>query len=262
MDKKMDWGEEPEFFGPRHYFREGLILRGLRHHVSKRGRILDAGSGNGSMSIRIGKAGYRDVLGIDYSDAFVAYANKRAREEKLDSVIEFRKGNLIDLDIKDNCFDAIVSGEVLEHIQDDRQAVKEFHRVLKDGGICAITVPANPRLWDKNDEWAGHFRRYTRMQLQRLFEENGFEVMKCTYWGFPLIRLFHKFVYLPMVDRKILKEKKNISREDSPLFRLLKNRRLHRIGSRIFLFDNLFNFLPFGLGLLLVARKPFAVTVY
>jgi SAM-dependent methyltransferase len=255
MNCKMEWGEEPEFFGPRHYFREGLILRGLRRHVPKHGQVLDAGSGNGSMALRIGQAGYRNVLGIDASHAFVAYANQKAREEKLDSVVAFRSGNLIALDIQDNCLDAVVSGEVLEHIDDDSRAVKEFFRVLKGGGVCVATVPANPRLWDKNDAWAGHFRRYTRKQLRQLFEENGFEIVRCTHWGFPLIRLFHRFIYLPMVDRKILNQKKNISREKGPLFRLLKNRHLHRIGAACFSFDNFFNFLPLGLGLLIIARK-------
>lgn len=256
MNRKMDWGEEPEFFGPRHYFRESLILRSLLHHVPKDGKILDAGSGSGSMAIRIGQAGYRDVLGVDDSERFVMHADIKAKEKKLDDAVRFRKDNLIELDQRENHFDAVVCGEVLEHIQDDVRAAKEFHRVLKDRGVCIISVPANPRLWDKNDEWAGHFRRYTQMQLRQLFEENGFVVIRCTHWGFPLIRLFHKFAYLPIVNRKILKQKKNISRETGPLFRLLKNRRLHRIGAAFFSFDNLFNFLPFGLGLLLVARKP------
>lgn len=253
---KMDWGTEPEFFGPRHHFREGLILRNLLNHVPKQGRVLDAGSGNGSMSVRIGHAGYRRVLGVDSSDAFVAYADRIAAEENLDAVVEFRKGNLVELDLRDNSFDAVVSGEVLEHNRADACVVREFHRVLKGGGVCIVTVPANPRLWDKNDEWAGHFRRYTDIQLRQLFEAGGFEIIRCTHWGFPLVRLFHKFVYLPMVSRKILKEKKNISQQNSCLFRWLKNRRLHRIGAVSFSFDNLFNFLPFGIGLLLVARKP------
>ena len=256
MNTKMDWGEEPEFFGPRHYFREGLILRNIRHYVPKQGRILDAGSGNGSLSIRMGKAGYPDILGIDYSDAFIVYAGERARKEKLDAVIRFQKGNLLEPAAESACFDAVVSGEVLEHLEDDRKAVKKFYGALKSGGLCIATVPANPKLWDKNDEWAGHFRRYTKAQLEQLFEDNGFHIIRCTYWGFPLIRLFHKFIYLPIVDRKVIKGGENISRDRSLLFRLLKNEHLHRLGAKIFLFDNLFNFLPFGPGLLIVARKP------
>jgi 2-polyprenyl-3-methyl-5-hydroxy-6-metoxy-1,4-benzoquinol methylase len=256
MNRKMDWGEEPEFFGPRHYYRESLMLRGLRHHVPKHGTVLDAGSGSGSMSIRIGKAGYRNVLGIDNSSAFVAYAGRRAEEERLSSVVGFREGDLMALAINDKSFDAIVAGEVLEHIEDDMYVVMEFFRVLKEGGFCIVTVPANPRLWDRNDEWAGHCRRYERAHLRQMFEDAGFEVLRCTHWGFPLVRLFHKYVYLPMVERKILKERKNISQEYNTLFRWLKNGCLHRAGAVLFSFDNFFNFLPFGLGLLLIARKP------
>ena len=50
--------------------------------------------------------------------------------------------------------------DVLEHLEDDARAVREFHRVLQPGGIAVITVPADMRLWSDWDESLLHFRRY------------------------------------------------------------------------------------------------------
>jgi 2-polyprenyl-3-methyl-5-hydroxy-6-metoxy-1,4-benzoquinol methylase len=87
----------------------------------------------------------------------------------------------------------VISSEVLEHVENDRKAVKELWRVLKKRGVCAVSVPANPDLWDKSDEWAGHKRRYTKEGLISLFEGNGFKIEEVFFWGFPLVRIYNRF---------------------------------------------------------------------
>ena len=59
-------------------------------------------------------------------------------------------------------------GEVLEHVEDDLAGLREVARVVRPGGIVAISVPANPAWFGPSDEWAGHFRRYTRAALLEL----------------------------------------------------------------------------------------------
>ncbi len=250
----MKWGEEPEFFGPCHYFRERMIIRQLTKRVTRESQTLDAGSGNGSLALKIGQKGYK-VIGIDSSDNFISYARKMVEDTDLKNSVSFQKGNILGTGQEDSSFDAVVSGEVLEHLEQDNQAVREFNRILRIGGYCIVTVPANPNLFDRTDEWAGHFRRYTKDGLVELFEQNGFRIEQCNYWGFPLVRLFHQTIYLPIFNRKILREGKNISKEQGFLFRILKNKHLHRLGAYFFLFDNLFNHLPLGIGLFLVAKK-------
>ena len=250
----MNWGEEPEFFGPRHYFRESLIVNQLKKRVEKGAMILDAGSGNGSLALRLGEAGFR-VTGIDASDAFVAYAENGAKQLKLNGAVSFQKGDLLNTELPDETIDAVVSGEVLEHLEQDEKAVREFSRVLRKGGFCIVTVPAHPHLWDKNDEWAGHNRRYTKEGLTNIFSDKGFKIVQCHYWGFPLVRLFHRFVYLPMVNKKIMSEGKNITQEKTLFPRVLKSKKLHLFGAWVFSFDHLFNSVPLGIGLLMVARK-------
>src|ERR1700691_596290 len=59
-----------------------------------------------------------------------------------------------------NSFDLIVAGDFLQSVSDDRAALRELLRVLKDGGLLCLTVPAYAFLWSEEDEHRGHFRRY------------------------------------------------------------------------------------------------------
>lgn len=114
-----------------------------------------------------------------------------------------------------NCFDAVVLSEVLEHIEEDVRALKEAYRVLKPGGIVAVTVPnANyPLLWDPINKvlerlfnrhiqrgplagiWANHVRLYSAGQLRFAVKKAGFlieEERSLTHHCFPFI---HNLVY-------------------------------------------------------------------
>jgi ubiquinone/menaquinone biosynthesis C-methylase UbiE len=250
----MNWGEEPEFFGPRHYFRESLIVHQLKKGVGKGAMILDAGSGNGSLALRLGGAGFR-VLGIDASEAFVTYAENRAKQLSLNETVSFRKGDLLSTDLADETIDAVVSGEVLEHLEEDEKAVREYFRVLRQGGCCIVTVPAQAALWDVIDEWAGHLRRYEKKELEEKFRAAGFSIDRSYHYGFPLVRLYHRAIYLPMTRRKRLAQSQTNTEDNEFAVRMLRNQRLHRFISFAFHFDHLFNRLPFGIGLCLVARK-------
>jgi len=252
--RKMEWGEEPEFFGPRHVFRENMILKHLEKRTARGARVLDAGSGSGTLSLRIGRAGYQ-VLGIDASDAFVSHAEEKSRQSRLNDAVAFRKMDLLNPDLKTASFDAVVSGEVLEHLEHDDQAVQTYYKVLKQGGYCIVTVPAHPHLWSPVDEWAGHVRRYTRDALETMFRKKGFIIDRCSYWGFPLVRLYDRMIYRPMVYGKIKHPGKTDSRPGSVFSGWQKSRGLHGFISLLFTFDHLFSRLPFGIGLLLVARK-------
>ncbi len=62
-------------------------------------------------------------------------------------------------------WDIIVALEVLEHLDDDRQALRWCLDSLKPGGLVVATVPAHPWLWSDHDVALGHRRRYTRARL-------------------------------------------------------------------------------------------------
>ncbi len=86
-----------------------------------------------------------------------------------------------DLGLTSNSFDAIVAGDILQMVSDDRAALRELRRILKDGGLLCLTVPAYAFLWGEEDEARGHQRRYTASELRRKLNNCGFEISRVSY---------------------------------------------------------------------------------
>lgn len=74
-------------------------------------------------------------------------------------------------------FDAVVLMDVLEHLEDDVEALRAVHRNLKPGGVVIISVPAYRTLWSEHDELLWHKRRYSRRELQDLCNAAGFHAI-------------------------------------------------------------------------------------
>jgi SAM-dependent methyltransferase len=123
--------------------------------------------------------------------------------------------NIYHLPYPDDTFDAVILSEILEHIDHDVDGLREVRRVLKPGGVIAITVPnANyPFWWDPINKtletlfgthiqhgplagiWANHVRLYTREQLREAVLGAGLvidEERAFTHHSFPFI---HNLVY-------------------------------------------------------------------
>ncbi|MCC7202773.1 MAG: class I SAM-dependent methyltransferase [Nitrospirae bacterium] len=241
-----------EIGGPRHFYREGLILENLRKCLPS-GRILDVGCGTGSLMAKLALQGYH-VYGIDMSDECLRVTAERMKRLSPGITAEVRRGSALEADYPDRFFDAIIAAEVLEHLEEDHKAVREFSRLLRPGGLCLITVPSNQRLWDKWDEMAGHKRRYSREDITRLFTDQSFSVEKIFTWGFPLMRFYHRIVFL-MWARHIDKKSGGKISCDDRATRIGLSRWTTLILGNLFRIDNIFSSLPWGIGMLLVARK-------
>jgi len=76
-------------------------------------------------------------------------------------------------------FDTIICTNVIEHIEDDEQVLRNFREVLKPGGRVVILVPHDPKLYTAVDKTLGHFRRYSRRDLTAKMERAGFKVLSC-----------------------------------------------------------------------------------
>lgn len=251
MAKKANWGEDPYLSGPYDWFRNSLIIKNVLKYKDS-GDLLDFGCGSGHLIIRLARLGFRCV-GVDVSHLTVTFLQKRIQREKLSKDIGVIESNQNYLRRTDKRFDVIVSGETLEHIKNDKEVVRGFFRVLKRGGICVVTVPAHTKRWDINDEYSKHYRRYDGVALEKLFLDSHFGVEKLVYVGFPLGYLWHKYIYLKVIDRKIKKNK--IYSHDFLFSKILKSDVLKKLFSRVFYIDNLFNWTKKGNHLLLVARK-------
>lgn len=81
----------------------------------------------------------------------------------------------------DGTRDSICLVNVLEHIEDDNAALTDMAAVLKPDGHVCIFVPALPFLHSKLDDIFGHYRRYTRPDLESKVRSAGFDVVTCKY---------------------------------------------------------------------------------
>jgi SAM-dependent methyltransferase len=182
-----------DFTGPRHRLRESLLLRAFLA-ADPGPRVLNAGAGQGSFSLLLEGRGF-DVTSLDSSPAEIALLRRRVRGPVVEARLE-------ELPFEPASFDAAVLGEVLEHIPDDAEALRQVARVVRPGGAIAISVPRNPEYFGVSDEWAGHVRRYTCEALLGVVADAGLRVEQCRAWGFPCSTLYHRFLYEPRLRRK------------------------------------------------------------
>jgi hypothetical protein len=75
----------------------------------------------------------------------------------------------------------IYTSNVLEHIEDDINALIKIRERMQQGGKIAIYVPALPMLFSDLDRHVGHFRRYEKKELVHKVKMAGFEIEKCFY---------------------------------------------------------------------------------
>ena len=94
------------------------------------------------------------------------------------------RGDALRLPFPDGVFDKVICAEVLEHIADDSSAMAELSRVLRPGGLLAISVPRyGPELvnWSLSEQYhsvpGGHLRIYRRRQLLGRLEDAGLELV-------------------------------------------------------------------------------------
>ncbi len=124
-------------------------------------RILNVGAGTFSTSELLSQFG--QVTSLEYDADCVAYTKSRLPGIQLD------EGSILELPFADNTFDLVTAFDVIEHVEDDLQAVREMKRVCKPGGLVVVSVPAFMTLWSHHDVVNHHFRRYTMPKLQAVF---------------------------------------------------------------------------------------------
>jgi len=140
-------------------------------------RVLDLGCGGGRHAYEAYRRG-ADVIACDTSPSELATvatmtaAMRAAGEVAGPAQARPVAGDARALPFGSDVFDRVVAAEVLEHIPDDQRALAEIARVLRPGGLLAVTVPAwlpERICWRLSDEYhnvpGGHVRIYTRAEL-------------------------------------------------------------------------------------------------
>ncbi len=132
--------------------------------------ILEIGCGTGHNLGMLGRFGTVDAIEVD--DAARGVAEARLGRNVGTSPLPDLVG------VKNEAYDMIAILDVLEHIEDDRAALRSMARRLKPGGTILIAVPAHPWLWSAHDVANHHHRRYTRKTLKAAVADAG---LKITY---------------------------------------------------------------------------------
>lgn len=175
----------------RHWWFQGrrkVLASVLRQHLRQQGPgstplIFDIGCGTGEMVDMLREFG--SVWAMDASPEAVAYCRERFGPE-----VEVRLGS-VPHDLPSPCSTQVVTAfDVIEHLDDDLEALRCIHVALVPGGTLVVTVPAFQFLWGPHDVLSHHRRRYTAARLRRRLEESGFVVDRLSYfntWLFPVV---------------------------------------------------------------------------
>ena len=189
---------------PRYILRRHEVLRIMRGRPA--GRLLEIGCGAGALLQDMAALGH-DCVATEHSDE----AYEKALQFSTD-----HPGISIHREIDANwseSFDYVLAFEVLEHIENDLQALRQWKSLLKPGGWLLLSVPAHQRKWSATDVGAGHFRRYERKGLSDVLEQAGFEIHELEMYGFPLANMIAPIQSLRY--RRKLKSQQLSDAEDS-----------------------------------------------
>lgn len=222
-----------------------IITHQLVTKIKNNPKILNAGAATGATSIMLKK--YGDVLSLEYDKDCAEFLSEILDEEILNN-------SLTSLPLEQQSLDLVCAFDVIEHIENHEEAIKEVNRVLKDNGYIFLTVPAFNFLWSKHDEINHHFRRYRLNDLKKILKENGFAVEYCSYFNF--------FLFLPIVlirlFSKVFPNKQRAESTGSD-FEKLNTNLLNKLLYKVFLSESVLlkrrMNLPFGVSAIIIGKK-------
>lgn len=243
--------------GPRHFFRLTLIRMLLKTSL-KQGTILDAGSGDGSLSLQLATQGF-SVCSVEPDEKWCAIFSRRLEKSKFKNRIRIVCSCLENASFSPGSFDAIVCGEVLEHLDNDLEAIKKFHSLLKKDGVLILTVPLEGKGWDAWDDISGHLRLYDFSALSAMLVSAGFSLEKVLSWGYPFAKFYHRHVFLRWGNR--VKTEEEIIRTRRLSTRIGKSFAASVLGI-IFFIDLFFTSADKGIGVIIKARKRESIDFY
>lgn len=186
-------------------------------------RVIDLGCGMGFHLMVMSRLRKLELHGLDQDpDRLV-----RAQAEVPDARV--LEGDILALPFGPESFDKALLTEVLEHIRDDESALRAIYRLLKPGGVLAISVPhaQYPVLWDPINWsltsvggrpiregpivgiWTNHERLYLPSELSDRLTGAGFEVdtiEETTHYCFPFSHFLVYGIGKPLLERKLLPE--------------------------------------------------------
>jgi SAM-dependent methyltransferase len=221
--------------------KKRIVLSLMRKYINydKNNKILDAGCGSGLMLNDLKEFG--QVYGMDYSKEAIKFS-------KLIFDGEIKQGYMPgNIPYDKNYFNGIIALDVIEHIENDQDALIDLKEHLTDNGIFVVTVPAYMILWSNHDVVHQHKRRYTLSELKEKLFHAGFKIEKISY--------YNSILFIPIfITRQIHRLLKVESGSDAEM----PNKLVNFILKSIFSFERhilkVFN-MHFGVSIIAVVKK-------
>ena len=190
--------------------------------------VFDCGCGMGFFLMALGKLRKLKLVGLDGDMERLHWAQSEHVPASL------LTGDIFDLPIADETFDKVLLTEVLEHLSDDHRGLCEIYRILKPGGILALSVPHAqfPFWWDPLNTvwthmggkpirkgpiagiWSNHERLYEPSDLVQKIVEAGFKidtVEEQTHFSFPFIHFIVYGIGKPLLEKNLLPSSLRVS---------------------------------------------------
>jgi len=145
--------------------------------------VFDTGSGLGDFLDLFLKNPKRKIILSDMSEVMTGYLEARFRLIPEVQIVrwDISKENFTRFE---ESVDTVTCFNVLEHVEDDVQALKNIGRLVKTQGKLILFVPALKELYGSLDEMAGHYRRYTRKTLSACMHDAGWSISRMEYFNF------------------------------------------------------------------------------
>jgi len=160
------------------YFYPRAIVREFAPFL--KGHVIEVGAGIGQLTALIAEqVGKENITGVEPDARFAEIFRGQCPG------ISLVEGTVVDLPPSTSC-DAIVSINVMEHIQDHVEEMSRYRTLLapRHGHLCILT-PARPEIYAPIDRDFGHYRRYTKPSMLAALTAAGFTARKLYYFNFP-----------------------------------------------------------------------------
>lgn len=221
--------------------RNKLIIWALKKYFPGFENMLEIGCGTGFVLSAVEKEfPIPSFVGSDIFAEGLKHAAKRIKRAEL-LQMDCRKIPYVEE------FDVIGAFDVIEHVEEDREALKQIHRAVRPGGGIIITVPQHKFLWSKIDEYSCHFRRYSSTELRSKVEGAGFKIIRITSF----VSLLFPF----MLASRLKTRSSEYNPEDEFKINNVINRLFTKVLSLEQRFVQMGVNMPVGGSLLLIAKK-------
>lgn len=178
-------GKSTVFIHPKHFLtQKPWYINSLK----KGDVVLDLGSGNGQSAIKASRY-VKKVVGLEIDNSLIDIAKKIVKLKNIKNIIFINANLEKKLDFKDNSFDKILFLDVLEHLINRDQILKEIKRILKPKGVLLIAVPNKDTSWKKLQKSVGinyysdpdHKIEFAKRDIEILLRKHGFNIQGFSY---------------------------------------------------------------------------------